>query len=79
MGGGRPRTDRPDDFGNRAQPRSPGHYDDNLGNTVSADESNLPSEDIGNRLRPVERPIFDRTPRDVPEESPDDDDNVGNR
>lgn len=73
--GGRPRGPVSDDFGNRAaRPRS--DIPEDAGN-MRRDESTV-DEDIGNRLRPGETPIYQRpAPVEIPEEN--DDDNFGNR
>jgi hypothetical protein len=43
------------------------------------DEQRLPAEDIGNRLRPGEEPIYKMPRTQVSEEFESDDENGGNR
>jgi len=75
--GGRRRGGRPveENAGNRVDSPRRSDRDEDFGNRRFDDQDRLPSEDIGNRLRPGEEPLF-RPPQTVRDE--DDDEGGGN-
>lgn len=78
-GGGR--GGRSDDIGNRVvSPRGPLPANDDVGNMIAPEDRHLPSEDIGNRLRPGERSPYPKFGAPTQPVYPDDDDDsAGNR